>query len=295
MLVEGHVGKDGENMHAMINFVSPGYFQTMGVPLLEGRDFDRRDVGETKPVCIVNRTFAEHYFPGHSAIGRHVGSMILRGGKLDLEIVGVVENAIYTGPREGVQRQVFFAEPQESRLNGETYYVRTNLDANQMFGAINTTVKRLDPTMAAYEMRTVESQLDRTLLTERLIAMLSAGFGGLATVLAAIGLYGVMAFVVARRTKEIGVRMALGARRRSVVWMVMKEVLLLLGVGLAVGVPAAITLGRLVSAQLYGIKANDPWIAAIAVLLLGAIAAFAGLVPAQRASRIDPLLALRYE
>jgi ABC-type antimicrobial peptide transport system permease subunit len=164
-----------------------------------------------------------------------------------------------------------------------------------MFGAINTTVKRLDPTMAAYEMRTVESQLDRTLLTERLIAMLSAGFGGLATVLAAIGLYGVMAFVVARRTKEIGVRMALGARRRSVVWMVMKEVLLLLGVGLAVGVPAAITLGRLVSAQLYGIKANDPWIAAIAVLLLGAIAAFAGLVPAQRASRIDPLLALRYE
>jgi predicted permease len=295
MLVEGHVGKDGENMHSMINFVSPGYFQTMGVPLLEGRDFDRRDVSETKPVCIVNRTFAEHYFPGQSAIGRHIGSMILRSGKLDLEIVGVVENAIYTGPREGAQRQVFFAEPQEARLNAETYYVRTNLDAKQMFGAINTTVKRLDPGMAAYEMRTLESQLDQTLLTERLIAMLSAGFGGLATVLAAIGLYGVMAFVVARRTKEIGVRMALGAKRRWVVWMVMKEVLLLLGIGLAVGVPAAITLGRLVSAQLYGIKANDPWVAAIAVLLLSAIAAFAGLVPARRASRIDPLLALRYE
>ena len=156
-------------------------------------------------------------------------------------------------------------------------------------------VKNLDPSIAPYEMRTLDSQLDQTLLTERLIAMLSAGFGGLATVLAAVGLYGVMAFVVTRRTKEIGVRMALGARRRSVVWIVVKEVLLLLGIGLAVGVPAAIALGRLVSAQLHGVKANDPWVAAIAVLLLSAIAAFAGLVPARRASRIDPLLALRYE
>ena len=295
MLVEGHVAKEGENTHAMVNFVSPGYFRTMGVPLLEGRDFDERDVSETKPVCIVNRTFAEHYFPGRSAIGRHVGTAILRAGKLDVEIVGVAENALYNGPREGSRRQVFFAEPQERYLGGETFYVRTNLDSSQMFRAINNAVKKLDPSMAASEMRTLESQLDQTLLTERLIAMLSAGFGGLATVLAAIGLYGVMAFVVARRTKEIGVRMALGARRGSVVWMVMKEVLLLLGIGLAVGVPAAIALGRFVSAQLYGVKANDPWVAAIAVLLLSAIAAFAGLVPARRASRIDPLLALRYE
>jgi ABC-type antimicrobial peptide transport system permease subunit len=164
-----------------------------------------------------------------------------------------------------------------------------------MFRAIQSAVKKLDQSIAAFEMRTLESRLDQTLLTERLIAMLSAGFGGLATVLAAIGLYGVMAFVVVRRTKEIGVRMALGAGRRSVVWMVMKEVLLLLGIGLAIGVPAAMALGRFVSAQLYGVQANDPWVAAIAVLLLTAIATFAGLVPARRASRIDPILALRYE
>jgi len=295
MLVEGHVAKQGENTHAMVNFVSPGYFQTMGVPLLEGREFDKRDVSDMQAVCIVNRTFAEQYFPGRSAIGRHVGTTILRGGKLDLEIVGVAENALYNGPREGSRRQVFFAEPQERYLTGETFYVRTTLDSGQMFNAIRNAVKTLDPSVAAWEMRTLESQFDQLLLIERLIAMLSAGFGGLATVLAAIGLYGVMAFVVARRTKEIGVRMALGAARGSVVWMVMKEVLLLLGIGLAVGVPSAIALGRLVSSQLYGIEANDPRVATAAVLLLGAIAAFAGVIPGRRASRIDPLVALRYE
>ena len=144
-------------------------------------------------------------------------------------------------------------------------------------------------------MRTLESQLDRILLTERLIAMLSEGFGALATLLASTGLYGVMAFVVALRTKEIGVRMALGAERSSVVWLVMREVLLLLGIGLALGIPAALALGRFISAQLYGVKANDPWVAVIAVILLSLIAAMAGLIPARRASRIDPLLALRYE
>ena len=156
-------------------------------------------------------------------------------------------------------------------------------------------LKKLDAAMPVYEMKTLEAQLDQTLLTERLIAMLSAGFGGLATLLASIGLYGVMAFVVARRTKEIGVRMALGANPSSVIWLVMKEVLLLLGIGLAVGVPGAILLGRFVAAQLYGIKAQDPWVAGMAIVLLAAVAALAGLLPAHRASRIDPLLALRYD
>jgi predicted permease len=295
MLVEGHAAKEGENTHAQVNFVSPGYFRTMGVPLLEGRDFDERDVSETRRVCLVNRTFAEHYFPGSSAVGRHIGSAILRNGKVDVEIVGVAENALYNGPREGSRRQVFFAEPQERYLSGKTFYVRTNLDSKQMFGAINNAVKKLDPRVAASEVRTLDSQLDHILLTERLIAMMSAGFGALATLLASIGLYGVMAFVVARRTKEIGVRLALGAMRGSVVWLVMREVLLLLGLGLAVGIPAALALGRFISAQLYGVKENDPWVAGIAVILLSFIAAMAGWVPARRASRIDPLHALRYD
>jgi ABC-type antimicrobial peptide transport system permease subunit len=149
--------------------------------------------------------------------------------------------------------------------------------------------------MPVYELKTLGGQLDETLLTERLIALLSAGFGLLATLLAAIGLYGVMSFTVARRTKELGVRMALGAQPASVIWLVMKEVLQLLVLGLAVGIPTAIGLGRFVSTQLYGIKAYDPSIAVASVVMLIVVASAAGLIPAHRASRIDPILALRYE
>jgi ABC-type antimicrobial peptide transport system permease subunit len=156
-------------------------------------------------------------------------------------------------------------------------------------------VKKLDPSMPVNELKTLGGQLDETLLTERLVALLSAGFGLLATLLAAIGLYGVMAFVVARRTKELGVRMALGARPASMIWLVMKDVVLLLMSGLAVGIPAAIALGRFVSTQLYGINAKDPWMGGASLALLALVAMLAGFIPAQRASRIDPILALRYE
>ncbi len=160
---------------------------------------------------------------------------------------------------------------------------------------IRNEVKQLDSSMPVYEMKTLEGQLDETLLTDRLIALLSAGFGLLATLLASIGLYGVMAFVVARRKKELGIRLALGAQPGLVIWLVMREVLLLLAIGLAIGVPSAIALGRFVSTQLYGIQPHDPWIAAWTMLLLTVVSAAAGLIPAHRASRIDPILALRYE
>ena len=149
--------------------------------------------------------------------------------------------------------------------------------------------------MPVYELKTLEAQLDETLLTDRLIAMLSAGFGLLATLLASIGLYGVMAFVVARRRKELGIRLALGAQPGLVLWLVMREVMVLLAIGLAVGVPAAMALGRFVSTQLYGIQPHDPWIAGSTILVLTLVSAAAGLIPAHRASRIDPILALRYE
>lgn len=294
--VEGHEAKDGEDIQAFMNALSPGYFQAMGITLLEGRDFDRRDYPvnpkEDVKVCIVNRKFAEHFFKGKSAVGRHVG----RGGgpqtKLDVEIIGVVENSLYEGPRDGIRRQVFIPF---TGNGSSTFYVRTAQDASVMYTALRGEVKKLDSAMPVYELKTLGDQLDQTLLTERLIAMLSAGFGALATLLASIGLYGVMAFVVARRTKEIGVRMALGAQRGTVLWLVMKEVLLLFGIGLAIGIPAAIGLGRLIANQLFGVQVNDPTVAGIAITLLVLVAALAGLVPAQRASRIDPILALRYE
>jgi putative ABC transport system permease protein len=179
--------------------------------------------------------------------------------------------------------------------NSVAFYVRTQNASASTYNLIRNEVKQVDASMPVYEMKTLEAQLDETLLTDRLIATLSAGFGFLATVLASIGLYGVMAFVVTRRQKELGLRLALGAERGWVLWIVMKEVLLLLAMGLAIGVPAAIGLGRYVSSQLYGITPNDPWIASTTVILLALVSAAAGMIPAHRASRIDPILALRYE
>jgi predicted permease len=290
--VEGHKAADGEDMQAYMNALSPGYFETLRIPLLEGRDFTRMDAKAEPTVAIVNRKFAEHFFKGRSAIGKRLGSGGGPNAKLTIEIVGVVADSLYEGPREGVRRQVFV--PKWGK-NSAAFYVRTLTGSSSTFNVVRNEVKQLDSAMPVYEMKTVEGQLDETLLTDRLIALLSAGFGLLATVLASIGLYGVMAFAVARRTKELGVRLALGAQPALVIWLVMKEVLLLLAIGLAVGVPAAMVLGRFVAAQLHAIQPNDPSIAGLAMLLLTTVSAAAGLIPAHRASRIDPILALRHE
>ncbi len=247
---------------------------------------------EDSSVAIVNSRFARHFFGGRGAVGRHIGFGAAPGSKLNIEIIGVAEDTLYEGPREGVHRQVFV--PNWGK-NSAAFYVRGALGSSSLYAALRGEVKKLDPSLPVYEMKTLDAQLDQTLLTERLIALLSAGFGSLATLLASIGLYGVMAFAVTRRTREMGVRMALGARRSSVIWLIMKEVLVLLSFGLGIGVPAALGSGKYVSSQLYGIKADDPWIAAAAMLLLLGVAGAAGLIPAHRASRIDPILALRYE
>jgi predicted permease len=292
MAVEGHHYADGEDMQAFMNALSPGYFDAMHIPFLEGRDFRQSDIKEHSTVAIVNRRFAEHFFKGKSPIGKRLGWGGGPSSKLTIEIIGVVADSLYEGPREGVRRQVFV--PNWGR-GSAAFYVRTNTSASSSYGVIRNEVRQLDATMPVYEMKTLEAQLDETLLTDRLIALLSAGFGLLATVLASIGLYGVMAFVVARRRKELGIRLALGAQPGLVIWMVMREVLLLLSIGLAVGIPSAMALGRFVSSQLYGIQPNDPRMAGWTMLLLTVVSAVAGLIPAHRASRIDPILALRYE
>jgi predicted permease len=292
MSVEGHRPADGEDMQAFMNSLSPGYFATMQIPFLEGRDFTRMDIKKDATVAVVNRRFAQHFFKGKSAIGRRLGWGTGPNTKLTIEIVGVVADSLYEGPREGVRRQVFV--PRWGK-GGATFYVRTTTPSASAYGAFRHEVKQLDASMPIYRMKTLEAQLDETLLTERLIALLSAGFGLLATVLASVGLYGVMAFVVARRRKELGLRLALGAQRAGVIWLVMREVLVLLTIGLAIGIPTAMGLGQYVSSQLYGIQPNDPWIGGATVALLAIVSAAAGLIPAQRASRIDPILALRYE
>ena len=288
--VEGHKAADGEDMQAFMNALSPDYFKTMHIPILEGRDFTQ--LQKDPKIAIVNKRFATHFFGDKSAVGRHLGQGGGPNPKLDIEIIAVVDDSLYEGPRQGVRRQVFIPA---WGAGSATIYVRTTMGSSAAFALIRREVQTLDRSLPVFETKTVQAQLDETLLTDRLVALLSAGFGMLATMLASIGLYGVMAFVVARRRKELGIRIALGAQRTAILWSVMQEVLILLSIGLAVGIPTGLGLGKFVSAQLYGIQGHDPSVAVGTMLLLTIVSALAGLIPAHRASRVDPILALRCE
>ncbi|MGA3185487.1 MAG: ABC transporter permease [Bryobacteraceae bacterium] len=311
MTVEGYTPpRPGDHPEPYMNEVSPNYFATMGIPIVAGRDFTEKDTQRilhaparpprnldfyTPSTIIVNETFAKKFFAGRSPLGHHVGFGIDPGTKVDMEIIGVVKDIKYTSLRDEIPEQAFEPYLAEDRVGGMTIYLRTTLDPNQVFSAIRAKVRDVDPGLPIYAMRTTEEQISNSLSSERLIASLSAVFGFLATLLATIGLYGVMAYAVARRTREIGIRMALGAAQSNVVWMVMKEVLLLVGLGVGIGVPAALALTGLVRSQLFGIAPNDPWTLTIAAVGLAVVACAAGYIPAIRASRIDPILALRYE
>ncbi len=298
--VEGYTAADGENMEIENNIVSPGYWQTMGLRLLEGRDFTDGDgfdptAGEKEPtVAIVNRRFAERFFGTQSAVGRRFGIGEHAAG-LGIRIVGVVEDSLYATPRAGRKPSAFFSFLQVNFPVEATFYVRTRTEPGALFPVLQRVVATLDPSMPTYGMKTVEHQLDDTLSTERLIAALSTVFAALATLMAALGVYGVTAFVVSRRTKEIGLRMALGAARSSVLGLVMRDVVTLAGMGLLVGLPCALVLSRVVASQLFDVAPTDPWTSAFAVGVLGVIAVVAGVVPARRACNIEPLRALRHE
>jgi predicted permease len=313
MTVEGYTPKGDENMGQWNNAVSPGYFAALGIPLLMGRDFDARDerLGEPPPppppgqqpdprrtgyrVAIVNQTFAKAYFGDASPIGRRIGFGNNPGTPTPIEIVGVIGDAKYTDVRDETQRQVFVPYLETPRAGGFVVYVRTTRDADQMFGLVRRTVQGLDANLPISETRTVSRQVALSLRNERLIATMSVLFGVMATLLAVVGLYGVMAYTVSRRTREIGIRMALGARGSTIAWLVVREVLTIAGIGIALGLPAAWWLGRYVSSQLYEVKATDPTAIVAAVVGLTTVAILAGLVPSARAARVSPTTALRYE
>jgi predicted permease len=303
--VEGYQAKEDEDMNPYFNDVGPGWFGTMGIPVIEGRDFDERDNKRQQhgkdpkdmspTVVIVNQSFEKKFFGGKSAIGRRIGFGGNPGTKTDMEIVGVVGNAKYNRVREEGGVQVFIPFLAGEDPGGMTGYVRTTAPPAQMFSTIRAEVSKIDADIPVYDLRTIEEQVNISLQTERLVAGLSAVFGLLATLLAVIGLYGVMSYTVSRRTKEVGIRMALGASQGHVVWMVMAEVLLMLGIGVGIAVPSALALSKLVRAQMYGITPQDPLTIVAATLILAAVAALAGFIPARRAARIDPMLALRWE
>jgi predicted permease len=295
MAIEGFVHKPTETPDPHMQFISPNYFKTLNIPILQGRDFRMTDANGAPKVCIVNDKFAKRYFKDGIAVGRHVGMGGDPGTKLDIEIIGVVRDTKYESMRDEVPLLVYRPYNQVEFVLGMMVYVRTARQPEQAFSSIRRMVNGLDPNLPVFQMKTLEAQQEESLITERLVATLSSGFGILATLLAAIGLYGVMAYTVAMRTREIGVRMALGASRSDVIWLVMREVLLLAGIGIAIGLPAAWTLTRFAKSQLYGIEPNDALTIVLSTAGIALVAILSGYIPARRATLVDPMRALRWE
>jgi predicted permease len=291
--VPGYEPKEGEDMNPSFDHVGGGYFATMKIPLLAGREFASGDTESAPRVAIINETMAKYFFGKQNPLGRKFG--FGPRGTPDVEIVGVVRDIRHRSIRGEVPRFVFLPLRQTPEATEITYFVRTAVDAGAIANSVRREVANLDAHLPVYDMRTMEQQLDASLGGERAVAALSSAFGLLATLLAAIGLYGVMAYTVARRTREIGIRIALGAARRSVLGIVLREVGWMTAIGVAIGIPAAIASGRLVHSVLFGVAAVEPPILAGAVVLIAAIALLAGYFPARRATRVDPITALRYE
>ena len=293
--IDSYSPKTGELPDPHMNAVSPDYFRALGVGLMPGRDFRRSDVLGSSKVCIVNEAFARKYFRGGNAVGHQIGMGIDPGTKTDITIIGVVRNTKYESMRDEIPVEVYRPYEQMEYPSGITVYVRTSRNPEQMFTTIRRRMHDLDPNVPVFEMNTLERKVEDSLVTERMVALLSSGFGLLATGLASMGLYGVLAYTVVRRTREIGIRLAIGAAKTDVLWLVMKEVLILLGSGIAIALPASWILSRYVRSQLYGVGPTDLTSILLATFAIAAVAVLAGYLPAQRAARVDPMRALRYE
>jgi predicted permease len=290
--VQGYESAEEENMNPEVNAVGAGYFGTLGVPLLAGREFTAADGPGAARVAIVNQTFARYFFKDADPVGRRFG--FGRDEDDEIEIVGLVADAKSSSLREEIPRALWIPYLQDTdELGAMTFYVRHG--AGDVAAGVRAAARRLDAGIPLYEVRTMAAQVGESLMIDRVVALLSTLFGALATLLAAVGLYGVMSYAVARRTREIGIRIALGAVKPAILWSVLREVALLAGIGLAVGLPAALGVGTLVKAQLFGLSPADPAALASTVVLLGTVAFAAGWVPARRATRVDPIRALRFE
>ena len=294
IMVPGYEPKEGERMSVRENFVGTNYFSGLEIPLVRGREITSRDGPNAPKVAVINEQFARKYFFAENPIGRRFHTTAKKDDP-GIEVVGVVRDGKHADLREDPETFVYYPYVQHESIMRMNIYVRTSQDPLALGSALRAAVRRADPDLPVFDMKTIDQQIDEDVFAERLVAMLSTFFGALATLLSAIGLYAVMAFTVSRRTREIGLRMALGAARREVLGMVMREVGLLALLGVAIALPTAFALSRLIQAQLYNVKGNDPATFAAASTLIAAVAAGAGLVPAIRATRIDPMTALRNE
>ena len=273
-----------------VGLVSPDYFATMGIPVIFGREFSARDSAAAPKVAIVNQTFARHYFGNQNPLGKRLG---YRDGIFDMEVVGVVRDSKYGGLREEATRMLYLAAAQRP-YGGGVVHVRTAGDAEVLGPLARAEVRALDRDLPVNDLTTVRLELDRALTQDRLVAALSTLFSALALVLSAVGLYGVMSYAVSRRTREIGIRMALGAERGNIARQVLQEVAMLMLAGVLLGLPAAYAVLKLVSGMLFGLSSTDTATTVLAVAVLGLAALIAAWLPARRAARVDPMVALRY-
>ncbi len=292
--IPGVAAKEGNPPWSFFNAVTPGYFAALGIPIKAGRDLRWNDWGGVRKVCLVNEELVNEYLGGANPVGR----LMAQGEKKapDMEIIGVFGNARYDNVRGAVPRQVFVS--MDSKINyvgGVNVYARVQGDPRQVMSQLREHVRRIDPNLVVSDMRTLDDQLNMRLSNERLLSFLSVAFALLASLLAIVGLYGVLAFVVARRTRELGIRMALGAERGRVVRLVLREMLPVILIGIVAGAATGLVCGRYVETQLFGLKAADPAVFLISVGALLVVSMSAAFVPAWRASRIDPIRALRYE
>lgn len=268
----------------------------MQMPLLAGRVFTDQDAAGSQKVAIVNESFARHYFGDpQQALGHFVANGGGKGVKPDIAIVGVVKDAKHVSLREPVTRTVFFPYLQSLEPHAMTFYVRTWQQPEGAESTIRRAMQALDANLVLDTFRTMDEQIDNNLTAERVIALLASGFGVLAALMAAVGLYGVLAYSTTQRTSEIGIRMALGATRGSVVRMVMFEVLWLAGLSIAIALPVSLLLMSAVRSQLYGISSSDPLTLGLTIVVVTLVAIASAMLPARRASRVEPMKALRYE
>ena len=292
--VPGYTRRSSDDYFVAWKLVAPRFFDTVGMRLVAGRDFTALDTETSHRVAIINEAMALHYFGRLDVVGAHFGMRRDRGD--EIEIVGVAKDAKYNTLRESNVSMIYVPYWQDlAHLYDMCLAVHTTSYSPGLTGRIRDELRSIDPRLPILSIDSIQQDIDKTLTIERLIAWVAGFFGGLAVLLACIGLYGVMSYVAARKTNEIGIRFALGATRVQVLTSVLREGMLLVLAGIAIGVPATLAATRLITSLLFGVKPADPMAIGLATTLMIAVAAVGGFLPARRASNVDPMVALRYE